>query len=377
MSTQKTIHLVAGARPNFMKIAPLFDALSAVEWARPLIVHTGQHYSREMSAVFFEEFNLPEPSVNLEASGATHATQTASVMVAYETLCREHRPDCTIVVGDVNSTLAAGLAAKKENVPLVHLEAGLRSGDRTMPEEINRLAVDAIADLLWPPSFDAVETLRSEGIPESRIDCVGNFMIDCLHGLLHKIRAQRLGSDLGLTEGEYVVATFHRPANVDTRENLSVVVTELTKLTRDFKIVFPVHPRTRAKLVEFGLESKLAEAGVHLLEPLGYLEFLGLVSNSAAVITDSGGIQEETTYLGIPCLTARQSTERPITIELGTNQLVALSEIHASTARTKGRPRIECRIPLWDGAAASRALRGLEKFLGVCHEPIHPSAGSV
>jgi UDP-N-acetylglucosamine 2-epimerase (non-hydrolysing) len=363
MNKKRTIHLVAGARPNFMKIAPLFNALSAADWANPLIVHTGQHYSREMSAVFFEEFNLPEPSVNLEASGSTHGTQTASVMVAYENLCREHRPDCTVVVGDVNSTLAAALAAKKENIPLVHLEAGLRSRDRTMPEEINRLAVDAIADLLWPPSFDAVDILRSEGVAESRIDCVGNFMIDCLHGLLHKIRTQTLGSNLGLEEGRYIVATFHRPSNVDSREQLSVIVSEFVKLTRKYTVVFPVHPRTRSKLHEFNLFEILSESGVHLLEPLGYMQFLGLVSKAAAVVTDSGGIQEETTYLGVPCLTARESTERPITLELGTNQLVALSEIYSQTVKTKSSPRMGCRIPLWDGAAASRAVLSLEKFL--------------
>ncbi|RLJ67993.1 non-hydrolyzing UDP-N-acetylglucosamine 2-epimerase [Sulfurisoma sediminicola] len=357
------IHLVAGARPNFMKVGPLYHALAATDWAEPVLVHTGQHFSPEMSDVFLRDLGLPDPAFHLRASGKTHAEQTAAVLTAYEALCLSDRPDWTVVVGDVNSTLAAALVARKLNLPVAHLEAGLRSGDRTMPEEINRVATDAIADLLWTPSADADVNLRREGIPEARIELVGNVMIDAYCQLANHIAAVATARSMGLEPRSYVVVTLHRPVNVDTAASLTTIAEQLVALAGTTTVVFPVHPRTRNRLEEFGLWQRLVAAGVRLIEPLGYIEFMSLVTDCALVVTDSGGIQEETTYLGIPCLTARESTERPVTVELGSNRLISPTAIAAEAIATlsRGTERMACRVPLWDGQASSRIVRSLRQ----------------
>jgi UDP-N-acetylglucosamine 2-epimerase (non-hydrolysing) len=358
------IHLVAGARPNFMKIGPVYHELVKTDWAEPVIVHTGQHFSAEMSDVFFRDLKLPTPHYHLDAKGNTHAQQTAAVLTAYEALCEAERPDWTIVVGDVNSTLAACLAARKLHIPVAHLEAGLRSGDRTMPEEINRLAVDAISDLLWTPSADADSNLEREGVQPARIQRVGNVMIDAFCLLEDAIRSAGLPERLGLRRFNYVVVTLHRPANVDNERTLAEAVGQLVELAGHVPVVFPVHPRTRKKLLEHDLWKNLEKAGIALLEPLSYVEFMSLVEGCGAVVTDSGGVQEETSYLGIPCLTARDSTERPITLELGTNRLIPLDAIFAAALAALNNERPMCTIPMWDGRAAARIVASLRAHIG-------------
>ncbi len=359
------IHLVAGARPNFMKIAPIHHALRDAPWCRAAVVHTGQHYDVDMSDGFFADLGLPAPDHHLGAGSGSHAEQTAAVMVAYERLCREARPAWTIVVGDVNSTLACTLAAVKLGIPVAHVEAGLRSRDRTMPEEINRLATDAIADLLWTPSPDADENLRAEGVPEERIERVGNVMIDSYELLRGAIEKARTRERFGLAPRAYAVVTLHRPHNVDRAEDLEALVSTLIAVAARLPIVFPVHPRTRQRLEAFGLDARLAAApGVHLATPLTYVPFMGLVREAALVITDSGGIQEETTYLGIPCVTLRPTTERPITVTEGTNRLATREALPGLVARILDGdwPR---RPPpaLWDGRAAMRIAASLERRL--------------
>ncbi len=361
MPEKMRIHLVAGARPNFMKVGPLYHALVKTDWADPVLVHTGQHYSAEMSDVFLRDLCLPAPHFHLQASGTTHAEQTAAVLTAYEALCLRNRPDWVVVVGDINSTIAATLAAKKLNLPVAHLEAGLRSGDRTMPEEINRLLVDAVADLLWTPSEDADGNLLREGVAPERIVRVGNIMIDAYCLLRERIAEAGTVARLGLEPSSYAVITMHRPVNVDYRGNLSVVVDQLVELAASIPVVFPVHPRTRSRLESFDLMHRLRDAQVVLLEPLGYIEFMNLVSNCRLVVTDSGGIQEETSYLGVPCLTARDSTERPITLSLGSNRLIAISHIAeaAKSVMESAAARMNTTIPLWNGHAAQRIVESL------------------
>ena len=356
---KRRIHLVGGARPNFMKVGPVFHALTKSDWADPVLVHTGQHSSADMSDVFFRDLQLPTPHVHLMASGDSHAKQTAAVLVAYEALCVRDRPDMVVVVGDVNSTLAACLAAKKLDLPVAHLEAGLRSGDRTMPEEINRLAVDAIADLLWTPSEDADRNLLKEGIPPERIDRVGNVMIDAYCLMEPAIDRAAVAQSLGLEHKPYVVVTLHRPVNVDARAALAVLVDQLVALQREVAVVFPVHPRTQRQLDQYQLGSVLEQAGVRVLPPLGYIEFMSLVKGSAAVVTDSGGVQEETSYLGIPCVTVRETTERPVTVTHGTNRLVSVASLAREGGAAAARPRAAIRIPLWDGKAAGRVEQSL------------------
>ena len=359
------IHLIAGARPNFMKVAPVWHALKNAPWCKPMLIHTGQHYDSDMSDAFFADLGLPKPDHHLGVGSGTHAKQTASVMVAYETLCLKAPPDWSVVVGDVNSTMACTLAAKKLNLKVAHLEAGLRSGDRTMPEEINRVVTDALADLLWTPSPDADENLKREGVV-GRIERVGNIMIDCLVMMRPKIEAAETARKLGLLAGSYGVVTLHRPSNVDDRTTMERLLEALAEVARKVPLVFPIHPRTRERLARFELMRTIESTrDLTLTAPLGYIEFMSLLSDAALAITDSGGIQEETSWLGIPCLTLRPTTERPITVTSGTNRLVKLADLPAAVEEAlKAIRRTAPPIELWDGNAASRIVTSLHRASG-------------
>ena len=368
------IILVAGARPNFMKIAPLMHALEGHPSLEAILVHTGQHYDEKMSHSFFDQLNIPKPHINLEVGSGTHATQTARIMEKFEAVCFSEKPQMVLVVGDVNSTAACSLVASKLHIKVCHYEAGLRSNDREMPEEINRLVTDAITDLYITTSSDASENLISEGINPDQIHMLGNLMIDSLVSQLEIAGNRELdiqdlsGTPLDLswkTEmTSYAVMTFHRPSNVDNEDTLGVLVDEWLKTAEHLPIIFPIHPRTLGMLEKFNLLDRLVTApNIHITGPLAYLDFLKLVSESALVITDSGGIQEEATYLKIPCLTVRPSTERPITIWEGSNQLVLGSEIFEKVKVALNIPRTEYKIPkYWEGQAASRILNLLENY---------------
>lgn len=359
---QVLVHLIAAARPNFMKVAPLFHRLRGEAWCRTVLVHTGQHYDANMSDAFFRDLALPEPDHHLGVGSGSHAEQTGGVMIAYERLCLEERPDWVVVVGDVNSTLACTLVGAKLGLKVAHLEAGLRSRDRRMPEEINRIVTDALADLLWTPSPDADENLLAEGVAPQRILRVGNIMIDSYELLRPRIAAAGAPARLGLAAGGYGVVTLHRPVNVDTEAALGRLVTALCGVAARLPLVFPVHPRTRQRLTAFGLWDTLAQCrGIRLGEPMGYVEFMSLVSDAAVIITDSGGVQEETTYLGIPCLTLRDTTERPITVSEGTNRLVQVDALQAAVRVALEAGRGGGRVPaLWDGHAADRVAASLK-----------------
>jgi UDP-N-acetylglucosamine 2-epimerase (non-hydrolysing) len=355
--------LVAGARPNFMKIAPLARAMEEAGNFEILVVHTGQHYDEEMSRVFFDELGIPRPDLNLGVGSSSHARQTAEVMIRLEPVLLSERPDLTIVVGDVNSTLAGALTAAKLGLAVAHVEAGLRSFDTTMPEELNRRLTDAVSDLLFVSEPSGVRNLHDEGAAADRIHLVGNVMIDTL--LHHRERAREAEGrrSFGLESGGYVLLTLHRPANVDDPEALRGILEALEGITARVPAVFPAHPRTTAALESAGLTTRAAAIpGLTITKPLGYLDFLGLMSDAMAVLTDSGGIQEETTVLGVPCLTLRDNTERPITIEQGTNTLVgnrparilaAFDRIAAGEAKGGSVP------DLWDGDAARRIVEVL------------------
>lgn len=361
-----TVHLIAAARPNFMKIAPLYHALAATDWCKPRIVHTGQHYDPNMSDAFFRDLKLPSPHFHLDVGSGSHAEQTGGVMVAYERVVGRDRPDWIVVVGDVNSTAACAIVGAKAWVPVVHLEAGLRSRDRRMPEEINRLVTDSIANVLWTPSADANENLRAEGVPAERIDFVGNIMLDSYEMHRQEIDADRTREQMKLDRGSYGVVTLHRPSNVDDRETLAGLVGQLLAVARETPLMFALHPRTRKRLIEFGLFDRIAsEQRIRLSEPLGYIQFMNLVSNSRFAITDSGGVQEETTYLGIPCLTLRENTERPITVTEGTNRLVKADDLPLTIAKLTAEPAANRRRPrFWDGNAAGRCVAALKRRIG-------------
>jgi len=356
---------VVGARPNFMKVAPIMEAMERRkrEFA-PLVVHTGQHYDSMMSDTFFSDLEIPQPSIHLKVGSASHAVQTAAVMERFEPVVLEKKPDWVLVVGDVNSTLACALVCAKLGVKVGHVEAGLRSRDRTMPEEINRLLTDQIAQLLFTPSEDAGENLRAEGVGDERIRFVGNVMIDSLFKHLARAKESEVRRNLGVSDQEYAVLTLHRPSNVDDAETLGRIVDALEEISDRLPIVFPVHPRTRKTISEFGFGDRIKKAkGLRLVEPLGYLDFLGLFSQSRLVLTDSGGLQEETTVLGIPCLTLRENTERPITVEQGTNTIVGTNPekiTNAAFAALNGSLTTSRQVPaLWDGHTADRILDAL------------------
>jgi UDP-N-acetylglucosamine 2-epimerase (non-hydrolysing) len=359
--------LVAGARPNFMKVAPVLAALAS-GGHRSVLVHTGQHYDSQMSAAFFRDLGLPEPDHHLEVGSGTHAEQTARVMLAFEPVLRTERPDWVVVVGDVNSTVACALVAAKLKDELgcriAHVEAGLRSGDWRMPEEVNRVLTDRLADLLFTPSHDAAPNLLAEGIPAERIVFAGNVMIDTLLNHLPAARGLDLPGRLGLERGQYVVSTLHRPSNVDDPTNLRVILEALAGVARELPVVLPLHPRTRHKIDAFGL-TRVA-APLRLTDPLGYTEMLSLTDGAAVVLTDSGGLQEETTALGVPCITLREQTERPVTLTEGTNRMApwppttpgVLDAFHRALAT--GRRGSDGRRPDgWDGHAGERIVNAL------------------
>ena len=360
------VHLIAAARPNFMKVAPLYHALKATDWAEPLLVHTGQHYDHNMSDAILQDLRVPAPDFHLGVGSGSHAEQTGGVMIAYEKICEEARPDWIVVVGDVNSTAACAMVGAKLWIPVIHLEAGLRSGDRRMPEEINRLVTDAIADVLWTPSPDADENLVAEGVATGKIDLIGNIMIDSFEMLRDSIESVDAAGDLDLERGNYALVTLHRPSNVDARETLAPIVAALADTAASLPVVFVAHPRTIKGLERFGLKEELQRhPAIKLLEPVPYVKFMSLVTGARVVITDSGGLQEETTYLGIPCLTLRENTERPVTVTMGTNKLIhadSLSE-HLQIVLDGNWPAGK-RPPLWDGKTAGRAVESLKKRSG-------------
>jgi UDP-N-acetylglucosamine 2-epimerase (non-hydrolysing) len=361
----KIVHVV-GARPNFMKLAPVLRAVERAGFARNRLVHTGQHYDFAMSDVFFVELGMPRPDLFLGVGSGTHAEQTAKVLVGFEKVLLEERPDLVVVAGDVNSTLACALAAAKLAIPSAHIEAGLRSFDRTMPEEINRIVTDRLAELLLTPSPDADEHLLREGTDPARIHRVGNVMIDSLAAHLPRARALGVPESMGLAPGGYAVLTLHRPANVDRPAVLAALLDAVAELAEHVPVVFPVHPRTRQRLAAAGLDARLgALAGVRVAEPQGYLEMLGLTAQAKLVLTDSGGLQEETTALGVPCLTLREETERPVTVAQGTNTLVGRDprRIVAATREVLAGGGKAGRIPaLWDGHAAGRIADVFRRF---------------
>ena len=359
---------VVGARPNFMKIAPLMRAYRGAGNVQPLLVHTGQHYDHAMSKLFFEELAIPRPDIDLEVGSGSHAQQTAEIMKRFEPVCLEHKPDMVLVVGDVNSTIACALVASKLGIRVVHVEAGLRSGDRTMPEEINRVLTDAISDLLFVSEPSGQINLGKEGVDPAKVFLVGNVMIDTLLANLDKAKARGATGRLGLKAKGFALLTLHRPSNVDDPVTLKRIWEVVGRIAQRMPVVFPCHPRTRQRMASFGIgvgsAGSAADGAIRLLEPQGYLEFLSLMADAAVVLTDSGGVQEETTILRVPCLTLRANTERPITCEMGSNRLVGMDPVAiwagfeaalVNATSQRGLP------PLWDGHAAERIVEVLAK----------------
>jgi UDP-N-acetylglucosamine 2-epimerase (non-hydrolysing) len=353
----KKIISVVGARPNFMKVAPIHKSfLSYNNKVDHRICHTGQHYDENMSKIFFEDLELPHPDYYLGVGSGSHSVQTAKIMIEFEKVLLAERPDMIIVVGDVNSTIACSLVASKLGIGVVHIEAGLRSFDRTMPEEVNRILTDTISDYLFVTEPSGLKNLKNEGIPRSKVHHVGNVMIDSLIRFLPKAEKSNIYSKLGVEKQKYILITLHRPSNVDSEKFLRKLVTVLNTLSERLKIVFPVHPRTRKNMEELKLDMTLS-ARVLLTEPIGYIDFLALTKDAAMIITDSGGIQEESTYLGVQCITVRENTERPITVEIGTNHLVGidLDAVQRNSESILDGNIKHGRIPeLWDGKAAER-----------------------
>jgi UDP-N-acetylglucosamine 2-epimerase (non-hydrolysing) len=360
---------VVGARPNFVKVAPVWHAARELGAFCMPLVHTGQHYDAALSELPLRQLGMPEPDLHLGVGSGTHAEQTAAVMIGVERALLAEHSDAVLVAGDVNSTLAAAIAAIKLGVPVIHLESGLRSGDWSMPEEVNRVITDRVSDLLLCPSEDAVDNLESEGIRGDHVAVVGNTMIDSLAALLDEAKAGKAAQRLGLTHGEFALVTLHRPALVDNPELLAKTLEVLNELADTLPVILPVHPRTRSRLDGARFESS---HGLHLVDPLGYLDFIALEAAARLVITDSGGVQEETTILGVPCLTYRTTTERPITISEGTNRLVGLDpdklKLACRTVLAEPFPPAAPRIPLWDGRAGGRAVKEIATFLGAGRE---------
>lgn len=355
----KKIISVVGARPNFMKVAPLHKAFKKFDGqVEHLICHTGQHYDEKMSKIFFNDLELPKPHFYLGVGSGSHAEQTARVMIEFEKVLLSEKPDLVIVVGDVNSTIACSLVASKLNIRVAHVEAGLRSFDREMPEEINRLLTDAIADFLFVTEKSGLEHLKNEGVNESKVFFTGNVMIDSLVNYLPKADKSDILDCYKLAKNNYILVTLHRPSNVDSKEYLSKLIHLLNTVSEKRKLIFPIHPRTKTNMHRFGLEDLLSN-NVILTEPIGYIDFLALTKNAELIITDSGGIQEESTYLGVQCITVRNNTERPITVEVGTNQLIGtdLQEVESAALKVLNGSRKEGNIPeLWDGRAAERIV---------------------
>ncbi len=350
---------VCGARPNFMKIAPIVDALRDRKNVETILVHTGQHYDRAMSQLFFEELGIPEPDVNLEVGSGSHAVQTGLIMQRFEPVCLEHKPDWLIVVGDVNSTIACAMVAVKLGIKVAHVEAGLRSFDRAMPEEINRLLTDSISDLLLVSEPSGIENLRREGVADDKVHLVGNVMIDTLLRSKQRASESKVLEGLGVKPGAYAVVTLHRPSNVDNAETFASILKALKIISDEMTVVFPMHPRSRANLTKLGLDDAAKSANLHIVDPFGYLDFLKLTMDAAVMLTDSGGIQEETTILGVPCLTLRENTERPITLTEGTNRLTDCSTdaILQAFRAVRNSPPCGNAPALWDGHAAERIVK--------------------
>lgn len=363
MVTQEIV-CVVGARPNFMKMAPILEALRPNPQIQPFLVHTGQHYDEAMSRIFFDELGLPEPDHNLEIGSESHGRQTGQIMSAFDELLEGRGTRAVIVVGDVNSTMACGLVAVKRGIPLAHVEAGLRSGDRTMPEEINRLVTDAVSDLLFATSMDAVTNLAAEGIPGSRVRLVGNPMIDTLRRNEPAARGKRTWERFGFLERGYALVTVHRPSNVDNPNTLRAIIRALDELSGRIPVLFPAHPRTLERIRQDDIRPG---AGLALTQPLGYLDFLSLMTAARFVLTDSGGVQEETTALGVPCLTLRESTERPVTVSEGTNRILGADPaaiVSAAESLLNGGPPNPRFPALWDGHAGQRIAAEIGRFLG-------------
>ncbi len=366
---RKKIHIlnIVGARPNFMKIAPIHRLMQASDRFVATLVHTGQHYDEKMSQIFFHDLNLPEPDIYLGCGSGSHAQQTGAIMIALERILLERKPQLVLVVGDVNSTLAASLVASKLQVPIAHVEAGLRSFDRTMPEEINRLVTDSLADFLFVTEESGRRNLLHEGIDPDKIHFVGNVMIDSLMSHLKRAQQSTVLDDLGLNHQPYALLTLHRPSNVDDQRNFDQILLALEQIALRVPIIFPIHPRSRKMLTQFQFDHRIAKAkNLRLIEPLGYLDFLKLMNHASLVLTDSGGIQEETTVLGIPCLTLRRNTERPVTVEIGTNVLVGMDTdriVEESFKILDGHSRQGQVPPLWDGQAAQRIVAILAQRL--------------
>ncbi|MEC4749591.1 UDP-N-acetylglucosamine 2-epimerase (non-hydrolyzing) [Methylomicrobium sp. Wu6] len=373
MSKKLKFFIIAGARPNFMKVAPIIqqirsyssDAANHGTELEYRLIHTGQHYDEKMSDIFFADLGIPEPDINLAVGSGSHAVQTANIMTKFEPICEQEKPDWVVVVGDVNSTMACTLVCSKLGIKVAHVEAGLRSFDRSMPEEVNRLVTDALADLLLTPSADANDNLKREGIPETKIKLVGNVMIDSLVANLEKARASSILSRLELEKKKFIFVTLHRPSNVDNQTGLFSVIKVLGLIAKDMPVVFPMHPRTRKMCEQFNILLDGVK-GLRIVEPLSYHDSLCLTESARFILTDSGGLQEESTYFKTPCLTLRPNTERPVTIEVGTNKLTTLDQLLPDIEEILQERRPAGQIPkYWDGRAAQRVLNALLENSGL------------